>query len=74
VFLELPPGAAVPELPGAVEATVSGRSAVVTTRDYSPAVHAACERAGAAVRDVQRLTLEEIFVATVMYTRQEAKR
>jgi len=74
VFLELPAGAAVPALPGAVDASVSGRTAVVTTREYSPAVHAVCERAGAAVRDVQRLTLEEIFVATVMHTRQEVTR
>ena len=33
---------------------------------YSPDVHAACEHAGALVRDVQRMTLEEIFVANVM--------
>ncbi|MFO0581778.1 MAG: ABC transporter ATP-binding protein [Anaeromyxobacter sp.] len=69
--LDLRPGAPAPALPGAVETSVNGRVAVVTTRDYSPAVHAACERAGAVVRDVQRLTLEEIFVATVMHTRRE---
>ena len=32
---------------------------------------AAYERAGAAVRDVQRMTLEEIFVANVMSNRRE---
>ena len=64
----------VPELPGVVEASVSGRSAVVLTRAWSPALPAACERAGAVVREVQRLTLEEIFVATVMHTRQEGTR
>ena len=71
VFLELPPGAAVPALPGVVEAAVNGRSAVLTTRAYSPEVRAACDRAGATVREVQRLTLEEIFVANVMHTRRE---
>jgi len=74
LLLELPTGAAVPELPGVVEASVSGRSAVVLTRAWSPALPAACERAGAVVREVQRLTLEEIFVATVMHTRQEGTR
>jgi ABC-2 type transport system ATP-binding protein len=74
MFLDLPPGGAVPALPGAVESSVSGRAAVVTVRQYAPDVHAACERAGVAVRDVQRLTLEEIFVATVMHTRQESQR
>jgi hypothetical protein len=44
---------------------------VITTKSYSPEVHAACERAGARVRDVQRMTLEEIFVANVMSTRRE---
>jgi hypothetical protein len=34
-------------------------------------VQAACERAGALVRDVQRMTLEEIFVANVMSTRRD---
>jgi len=74
VFLELPPGAAVPELPGVVEAPVNGRSAVVVTRAWAPELQATCERAGAVVRDVQRLTLEEIFVATVMHTRKEGTR
>ncbi|MFT3913062.1 MAG: ABC transporter ATP-binding protein [Anaeromyxobacteraceae bacterium] len=71
VSLDLPAaGAPVPALPGAVDASVTGRAAVVVTRDYSPAVHAACARAGATVREVQRLTLEEIFVATVMHGRE----
>src|SRR5690606_38816691 len=60
-----------PVLPGSVETTVSGRVAVITTKAYSPEVYAACERAGATVRDVQRMTLEEIFVANVMDNRRE---
>jgi ABC-2 type transport system ATP-binding protein len=72
LFLDLPPGGAVPDLPGVVDAAVSGRAAAVTVRDFSPETAARCERAGAVLRDVQRLTLEEIFVATVMHTRQES--
>ena len=72
VHLDLSPQTALlPIVPGAVDTHVNGRSAVVTTKAYSPDVHAACERAGALVRDVQRMTLEEIFVANVMSTRGE---
>ena len=74
IFLDLPPGAAVPALPGAVTTSSTGRAAVVTTREYSPAVEAACVQAGVGVRDVQRLTLEEIFVAMVARQREEQQR
>ncbi|MEO5821057.1 MAG: ABC transporter ATP-binding protein [Vicinamibacteraceae bacterium] len=70
VHLELPVSGAAPDLPGAVDTTVSGRTAVITTRTYTPDVHGACERTGAVIRDVQRMTLEEIFVATVMSNRR----
>ncbi|MCL4814620.1 MAG: ABC transporter ATP-binding protein [Vicinamibacteraceae bacterium] len=74
VFLDLPAGTAVPALPGAVSVTTTGRAAVVTTREYSPAVEEMCARARVTVRDVQRLTLEEIFVATVTSQREEQQR
>jgi ABC-2 type transport system ATP-binding protein len=61
----------LPIVPGAVDTQLNGRIAIVTTKTYSPETHAACERAGAIVRDVQRMTLEEIFVANVMSTRRE---
>ena len=48
-----------------------GHLVAVTTSAYTPAFDAACVRAGIAVRDVQRMTLEEIFVATVMRDRRE---
>ena len=74
LHLDVPPGTAVPTLPGAVETTASGRVAVVTINAYTPAVEAVCVRAGLTVRDVQRMTLEEIFVANVMSNRREAER
>jgi hypothetical protein len=49
---------------------VSGRTAVITTSAYSPEIHALCEQTGVAIRDVQRMTLEEIFVANVMSHRE----
>jgi ABC-2 type transport system ATP-binding protein len=71
IHLDIPPTLSMPVLQGAVDSTVSGRVAVITTSAYSPDLHAACERAGVTIRDVQRMTLEEIFVANVMANRRE---
>jgi ABC-2 type transport system ATP-binding protein len=57
--------------PGVTEVTRSGHTAVVTTNAYTPELEAIYAQAGATVRDVRRLTLEEIFVATVMPNRKE---
>jgi hypothetical protein len=54
-----------------IETTVSGRTAIATTKAFSPALTAAYQRAGVTVREVQRMTLEEIFVANVMSNRGE---
>lgn len=69
--LELPETTALPELPGVVGVARSARTAVVTACAFDDALPAAYQRAGAVVRDVQRMTLEEIFVATVMNERKE---
>ena len=71
IHLDIPPTIAVPVLPGTVDTSTSGRVAVITTNAYSPDLHAACDRAGVTIRDVQRMTLEEIFVATIMSNRRE---
>lgn len=70
--LDVPSGFAPPALPEVIDVTASGRVAVATTNAYTPDIAAAYERAGAVVRDVQRMTLEEIFVATVMRSRKES--
>jgi ABC-2 type transport system ATP-binding protein len=69
--LDVPETAELPAMPGVVDVSRSGRLAVLTANDYRPELHAACERAGAVVHDVKRMTLEEIFVATVMHKRKE---
>jgi len=71
---DVPAGMSVPALPGAVSSATSGRVVVVTTKAYGPELEAAVQRAGLAVREVQRMTLEEIFVANVMSTRHEEAR
>jgi ABC-2 type transport system ATP-binding protein len=57
--------------PGVTEISRDGHTAVVTTNAYSPELEAIYTQAGATIRDVRRLTLEEIFVATVMHNRKE---
>lgn len=74
VRLELVDGGAAPEIDGAVSLAVTGRTAVLTTDRFSGAAVAACQAAGATVVAVDRMTLEEIFVAAVMARRQEASR
>jgi ABC-2 type transport system ATP-binding protein len=71
VSLELPETASLPEPPGVVDVVRSGKTAVVTVNAFDAELPAAFERDGAVVRDVQRMTLEEIFVATVMHKRKE---
>jgi ABC-2 type transport system ATP-binding protein len=71
LLLHLPTGAAPAALPGVIAVTASGRSAIATTNAYTPDLPAAYERAGATVHDVQRMTLEEIFIANVMNSRGE---
>ena len=45
----------------------------LTTRAYTPELERACQQAGARVREVRRMTLEEAFVATVMASRREVQ-
>ncbi len=49
----------------------SQRLATITTNNYQPALHMALESIGARVQEVQRMSLEEIFVACVMRSREE---
>jgi ABC-2 type transport system ATP-binding protein len=69
--LDTPEGEELHAPPGVTEITRSGHTAVVTTNAYTPDLEAIYTQAGATVRDVRRLTLEEIFVATVMHNRKE---
>ena len=67
VHLQLPPGAKVPELPHVVGRSGEGQFVTLTINRYSEELLAPF---GAHVRDVQRMNLEEIFVANVMYHRE----
>ena len=67
-------GVKLPEVPSVVDVNGSGRVATVTTNYYTPELHRIYERAGVEVHEVQRMSLEEIFVANVMNSRKERSR
>jgi ABC-2 type transport system ATP-binding protein len=69
--LSLPEAGSVTTLPAGVSVTVNGRVATLVTDRYSDALLAACRSSGATVQSVDRMTLEEIFVASVMVRREE---
>lgn len=72
--LDVPDGTTLPVPGGVVEMDATGRVATITTRRYTPELHEIYRHAGAVVQEVQRLTLEEIFVANVMASRKERAR
>jgi ABC-2 type transport system ATP-binding protein len=58
-------------VPGTTDIVQQGRSAVMTTSAFTPALEAQIRASGITVHDVQRMSLEEIFVATVFQIRKE---
>jgi ABC-2 type transport system ATP-binding protein len=67
IQLQLPAGAAIPELPGIVSHSVDGQFVTLMTNQFSDSF---VELLGPGVREVQRMNLEEIFVANVMHHRE----
>ena len=72
IQLNVRDGAKLPDLPSVVDVAGSGSHAVtVTTSHYTPDLLRIYEHAGVSVHEVQRMSLEEIFVASVMSSRKE---
>ena len=69
--LTLPDAGSTPMLPSAVSVSVNGRVATLVTDRHSEELLAACRAVGVSVQSVDRMTLEEIFVASVMARREE---
>ena len=67
IEVQLPQGASLPELPHIVGRASDGHFHTLTTNQFSDEL---VGRLGNSVRNVQRMTLEEIFVANVMYHRE----
>jgi len=69
IQLQLAPGVTLPDLPNIVGRVVDGHFVTLTTNDFSTDLIA---RLGPAVREVHRMSLEEIFVASVLHHREVA--
>ena len=65
--MQLTPGTTLPELPNIVQREGEGQFITLTTNRYSDGLKALI---GPGVRDVQRMSLEEIFVANVFHHRE----
>ena len=71
--LEVPLGIELPALPGIIGMKQEGRLAVATANAFVPDLANAYESTGARVQRVETMTLEEIFVANVEYSREEVE-
>ena len=67
--LEVPAEVPLPELEGVVYGRGSGALRVATTNRFEDGLAATLERAGVAVRGVEPMSLEEIFLANVQLSR-----
>ncbi len=67
IQLQVPPGTALPEIPYVVSRVTDGQFVTLTTNQFSGDTLA---RLGSTVREVHRMSLEEIFVANVMHHRE----
>ncbi len=71
--LEVPFGVKLPYLPGIIGIRQSGRLAVATANQFVPDLANAYESSGARLQSIENMTLEEIFVANVEYSREEVE-
>ncbi len=69
IRVELPSDIQLPAFPGVIDIKRSGRLAVATTNAFDGVLPRAYEAAGVRVQAVETMTLEEIFVENVQYSR-----
>lgn len=72
--LEVPDQLELPALPNIVSVKRSAQLAAVITNDYDHEMPNAYQEAGANVKAVENMTLEEIFIADVRSSRERRKR
>ncbi len=73
IRLRVPPRVVLPALPGVTRDGGSERVARLKAQPFEPAIVEALQAAGAEVEAVERMTLEEIFVACVTRQREGAQ-
>ena len=67
IQVQLPPGTALPDLPNIVHRQIDGHFVTLTTNQFSEGLQALI---GPHITGIQRMNLEEIFVANVMHHRE----
>lgn len=72
IQLDVPASWSSPRPDGVTDIHCNGHSATVTTSRWSPELPAFYESSGARIHSVQRMNLEEIFIASVMHKRTQA--
>ena len=70
IRVELPEDVPLPTFAGVIDVQQAGRLAVATTNAYDGRLPGAYEAAGIRVQAVEPMTLEEIFVSNVQYSRE----
>jgi ABC-2 type transport system ATP-binding protein len=73
ISVDVPRGVTLPRLADVVDLSLGERVATLTTDNYLPQMQALLEQSGARIQEVQRMSLEEIFVACVMRSRGEVQ-
>jgi ABC-2 type transport system ATP-binding protein len=70
LVLDVAPGFVAPALPGLVDCQQTAHSAVLTLNRFDEVLLPELAQAGAVLRHVETMTLEEIFVASVLHKRR----
>lgn len=73
IRLDMPPGQTLASLPGTVSLAGEGRSRVLTTSHFNGDIARACQAVGGTINAVESMSLEEIFVNTVVQCREAAQ-
>jgi ABC-2 type transport system ATP-binding protein len=73
LHLEVPDHFQVPDLAGIKEVKHDGRLASITVSDFNQELQHQFEAAGLTIQAIERLTLEEIFLTSVLHARRAAQ-
>src|SRR5690606_32878559 len=73
IRLEFPAETPLPKFDAVIDLQRNGNSAIATSNDYDPGVAARYRQAGAVVHAVERMSLEEIFIANVRHGREKVQ-
>lgn len=73
IQLNVPDHVTLPDADGVVEVVRHGHLATITSNQWSSELATIYENSGASIHDIQRMNLEEIFIASVFYKRRQTE-